>query len=73
MNRDGKEKKITVFFCILLTYSTPLALCAQGTHVRKCKRKRGFLLYFTHLFVPLHTNLDHVYDGLQDFWKVFAP
>ncbi len=31
MNRDGKEKKITVFFCISLTYSTPLALCAQYT------------------------------------------
>ncbi|OYP41748.1 hypothetical protein CIK88_05065 [Prevotella sp. P5-50] len=46
----GNAKENEVFFCISLTYSTPLALCAQGTHVRKCKRKRGFLLYFTHLF-----------------------
>ena len=50
MNRDGIEKENELFFCISLTYSTPLAPSAQGTHVRKCKRKRAFLLYFTHLF-----------------------
>ena len=37
------------------------------------KENADFLLYFTHLFVPLHTNLDHVYDGLQVFGRFLHP
>ena len=42
MNRDGKEKKNTVFFCISLTYSTPLALAPKVLTLGNAKENEVF-------------------------------
>jgi hypothetical protein len=50
--RSEKRKKKVFFFCFSLTYSY-LWLSPKVLPFGKSKEKRLFLLFFTHLFVPL--------------------
>ncbi len=59
--RSENRKKKGFFFCFSLTYSY-LWLSPKVLPFGKSKEKRLFLLFFTHLFVPLQ-KLNESYEG----------